>query len=188
MPVAGQGAVVLVLGDSISSGYGLANPTQGWVGLLADKIKIAKKPWTVVNESISGETSAGGVNRVSQLLNQHRPGILILELGANDGLRGLNPKLMHNNLAEIANRAKASGTRCILLGMRIPPNYGKRYTDLFEAVFPQLSQELGLDYVPFLLAGVAGNAQYMQADGLHPNESAQVEMLRSVWGVLEPVL
>ena len=184
----GQAGVILVLGDSISAGYGLDNPAQGWVALLAGQIKAAGKPWTIVNASISGETSAGGLSRVDDLLARHKPGLLLLELGANDGLRGLRPTQAQANLGEIIGRAKQAGARVVLLGMRIPPNYGKRYNDLFEAVFPALAQQHGVAYVPFLLEGVGGNAQLTQADGLHPNALAQPVLMRLVWGKLEPLL
>lgn len=188
VPAVGQAGVILVLGDSISAGYGLDNPAQGWVALLAGQIKAAGKPWTIVNASISGETSAGGLSRVDDLLARHKPGLLLLELGANDGLRGLRPTQAQANLGEIIGRAKQAGARVVLLGMRIPPNYGKRYNDLFEAVFPALAQQHGVAYVPFLLEGVGGNAQLTQADGLHPNALAQPVLMRLVWGKLEPLL
>lgn len=187
-PVAGQAAVLLVLGDSISAGYGLENPAQGWVGLLADKLKASGKAWEVVNASLSGETSAGGLARVDALLAKHKPRLILLELGANDGLRGLPPNLMQANLTEIINRASRAGARTLLLGMRIPPNYGKRFNDLFEAAFPALAKEQGVAYVPFLLEGVGGNAQLMQPDGLHPNLDAQPVLMRLVWDKLLPLL
>jgi len=187
-PGAGQAAVVLVLGDSISAGYGLENLGSAWVGLLADKLKASGKPWEVVNASISGETSAGGLARVDELLARHKPGVLVLELGANDGLRGLQPSLMQDNLAKIIARARQAGAKTLLLGMRIPPNYGKKYNDMFEAAFPALAKEQGIAYVPFLLEGVGGNAQLMQADGLHPNAQAQPVLMGLVWEKLQPLL
>lgn len=186
--MASQAAVILVLGDSISAGYGLENPAQGWVGLLAGQIKSAGKPWEIVNASVSGETSAGGLARIGTLLARHKPGLLVLELGANDGLRGLQPSLMRANLAEIITRAKSSGAGVLLLGMRIPPNYGKRYNELFEAVFPALAKEHGAAYVPFLLEGVGGNAELTQPDGLHPNAKAQPVLENLVWEKLFPLL
>jgi len=177
-----------VLGDSISAGYGLENLGSAWVGLLADKLKASGKPWEVVNASISGETSAGGLARVDELLARHKPGVLVLELGANDGLRGLQPSLMQDNLAKIIARARQAGAKTLLLGMRIPPNYGKKYNDMFEAAFPALAKEQGIAYVPFLLEGVGGNAQLMQADGLHPNAQAQPVLMGLVWEKLQPLL
>ena len=187
-PAAGQAGVVLVLGDSISAAYGLENPGQGWAALLGEKIQAAGKPWTLVNASVSGETSAGGLARVDALLARHKPGLLLLELGANDGLRGLRPALMQANLDEIVARAQRAGAKVVLLGMRIPPNLGKRYSELFEAAFPALAKARGLAYVPFLLEGVGGDAALMQADGLHPNAQAQPLLLRLVWEKLEPLL
>lgn len=188
VPAGGQAAVILVLGDSISAGYGLENPAQGWVALLAGRLKAAGKPWEVVNASISGETSAGGLARVDALLARHKPRLLVLELGANDGLRGLQPALMQANLGAIIARAKSAGAASLLLGMRIPPNYGKRYNDLFEAVFPALAQEQGVAYVPFLLEGVGGEAELTQPDGLHPNAKAQPLLEKQVWEKLSPLL
>lgn len=183
-----QCGVVLVLGDSISASYGLENVSLGWVNLLAEKIKAVGRPWQIANASISGETSAGGLSRVDGLLAKHKPGLLVLELGANDGLRGLNPSIMQANLSEIITRAQKAGAKVMLLGMRIPPNYGKRYNDLFEAVFPAVAKEHGTAYVPFLMEGVGGNAQFMQPDGIHPNEQAQPLLMRLVWDQLEPLL
>lgn len=179
---------MLVLGDSISASYGLENVSLGWVNLLAEQIKAAGKPWQIANASISGETSAGGLGRVDELLARHQPGLLILELGANDGLRGLNPSVMQANLSEILSRAEKAGAKTLLLGMRIPPNYGKRYNDLFEAVFPAVAKDHGAAYVPFLLEGVGGNAQLTQPDGLHPNAQAQPVLMRLVWDKLAPLL
>ncbi len=177
-----------MFGDSISAGYGLANPSQGWVSLLAEKIKAAGKPWDIVNASISGEVSAGGLSRIDGLLAEYKPGILILELGANDGLRGLQPTLMQANLNEIILKAKKYGAKVVLLGMRIPPNYGKRFNDLFEAVFPSLAKQHESAYVPFLLEGVGGNAKLMQPDGLHPNAEAQPVLMSLVWEKLQSLL
>ena len=152
------------------------------------KIKSLGKPWETVNASISGETSAGGLSRIDALLQSTKPGILVLELGANDGLRALQPSQMKTNLNEIIIRAKKSGAKIVLLGMRIPPNYGNRYNELFEAVFPELATLQHVAYVPFLLEGVGGNKQMMQPDGLHPNTEAQPVLMRLVWEKLEPLL
>ncbi len=187
-PILSHGAVILVLGDSISAGYGLENPEKGWVGLLAKKLKSTKKKWEIHNASISGEISAGGLTRVDELLARHKPRLLILELGANDGLRGLKPSMMQANLGQIIVRAQQSGAKIVLLGMRIPPNYGKRYNDLFEAVFPALAKEYDVAFVPFLMEGVGGNPRFMQPDGLHPNAEAQPLLVQLVWKKLEPLL
>jgi acyl-CoA thioesterase-1 len=164
----------------------LENPDQGWVGLL--QARLRDRGDEVVNAGISGDTTAGGLARLDALLERYRPAILILELGANDGLRGLPPARMGANLGEIIHRAQAHQAKVLLLGMRIPPNYGKRYNEMFEAVFPELAQRYGVAYVPFLLEGVGGNDGLMQPDGLHPNLAAQPVLLERVWARLEPLL
>lgn len=175
-----------MLGDSISAGYGLEKLDQGWVGLLGEKLK--PRGIEVVNASISGDTSAGGLDRVGALLERHHPAILIVELGGNDGLRGLPPAQMEANLDAIVGRARAAGAQVLLLGMKIPPNYGKRYTELFEKVYADLAAKRGLPLVPFLLDGVGGHDALMQADGIHPNQQAQPLLLDQVWRKLEPML
>jgi acyl-CoA thioesterase-1 len=187
-PQVSLAGVILVLGDSISAGYGLENPDLGWVGLLRERLKTRHKEWSVVNDSISGDTSAGGLARIDELLDVHEPSILILELGGNDGLRGLAPARLRENLAAIITRSKAAGARVLLVGMRIPPNYGRRYTELFEAVFPALAHERNVAFVPFMLEGVGDNRSLMQHDGLHPNGEAQPILLDRVWEKLQPLL
>lgn len=142
----------------------------------------------VVNASISGETSAGGLARIDELLRRHRPTVVILELGANDGLRGLSPKQLEANLSEMTVRSKAAGAEVLLLGMKIPPNYGKRYADLFRDVFHRVAETNDTAFVPFFLEGVGGQDHLMQADGLHPNREAQAILFRQVWDKLEPIL
>jgi acyl-CoA thioesterase-1 len=188
VPGPGFGSTILVLGDSISAGYGLENPDLGWVGLMGEKLKKRRSGVAVVNASISGETSFGGIARIDSLLSRHKPAILILELGANDGLRGLSPARMQANLGEIIMRAKAAGARVLLLGMRIPPNYGKRYAEMFSGVYPALARQQGATLVPFLMEGVGGRDHLMQGDGLHPNGEAQPILLQRVWEKLEPML
>lgn len=181
-----RAGTVLVLGDSISAGYGLEKTSQGWVALLEQKLK--PRGVAVVNASISGETSAGGLARVDGLLKQHRPSVVVVELGGNDGLRGLSPAQMKSNLGEIITRAKADKARVLLLGMKMPPNYGKRYAEMFQKVYPELAAQYGVAWVPFLLEGVGGYEQLMQADGLHPNLEAQPLLLAAAWRELEPML
>lgn len=181
-----QAGTILVLGDSISAGYGLDKIDRGWVALL--KEKLGPRGYSVVNASISGETSAGGLARIDGLLGQHRPAIVILELGGNDGLRGLSPRQMEANLGEMIARSRAAGARVLLLGMKIPPNYGKRYADLFQNVYPKLAERQGVVLVPFLLEGVGGQDHMMQADRIHPNGEAQALLLAQVWERLEPML
>lgn len=171
---------IVVLGDSISAAYGI-EVGQGWVALVQGKLQEKYSDYTVNNESISGDTSAGGLARIDGVLSRHKPSVVIIELGANDGLRGLSPSELKNNLAEIARRAKKSDAKVLLLSMRIPPNYGKRYTEMFYNVYPQLSKELSIPYVPFILEDVALVKQLMQQDGLHPNEKAQAIIVEKIW-------
>ncbi len=176
-----------MLGDSISAGYGI-EVEQGWVEILEKRINHQDSAYRLINASISGDTSAGGLARVDRLLEQYQPQWLLLELGANDGLRGLSPLAMKQNLAEIIRRAKAAGSQVLLLSMRIPPNYGKRYVKMFYQVYPQLSEEMEIPYVPFILEDVALVKELMQQDGLHPNAKAQSIIADKVWQHLEPGL
>jgi acyl-CoA thioesterase-1 len=177
---------VLVIGDSISAAFGLDTPERGWVALLQQKLKPRGIP--VFNASISGETTAGGLARIDELLTKHQPSIVVVELGGNDGLRGLSPKEMRANLADMIGRAQAAKAEVLLVGMRIPPNYGKRYTDLFQSVYPQVAAEHKVPLVPFLLDGIGGERDLMQTDGIHPNLKAQPILLSLVWQKLEPML
>ena len=177
---------VLILGDSISAGYGLEKLEYGWVELL--RARLAGRGWTVANASISGETSAGGLLRLDGLLQHYKPAVVVLELGANDGLRGQPPRQLEANLGEMILRSRAVGAKPILLGMKIPPNYGKRYADQFEQVFAKVAHDHEVPFVPFLLDGVGGQNHLMQADGLHPNRNAQGILLGLVWEKLGPVL
>lgn len=178
---------IVVLGDSISAGYGM-EVQQGWVTLLQKRLDQHGSDYTMINESISGDTTAGGLARIDQALAQYKPSVLILELGANDGLRGLSPKIMRANLAEIIKRAKKAGGKVLLLSMRIPPNYGKRYTEMFYNVYPQLAEEMKVTYVPFILQDVALVKELMQRDGLHPNTKAQAMIADKVWQYLQPLM
>lgn len=178
---------IVVLGDSISAGYGI-EVSQGWVTLVQQKLNEQGGNYIIHNASISGDTTAGGLARIDQALTLHKPNIVIIELGANDGLRGLAPAMIKNNLAEIARRAQQTGAKVLLLGMRIPPSYGKRYTDLFYNIYPQLATELGVPYVPFIMENVALNKDMMQADGLHPNAEGQPFIADKVWPQLLPLL
>jgi acyl-CoA thioesterase-1 len=184
---AASAKTILVLGDSLSAAYGL-NAEQGWVALLQHKLQAKNKSFQVINDSITGDTSAGGLARIDQALSKHQPDILLLELGANDGLRGLPPKNMQANLTEIITRAQKLGIKVLLLGVRIPLNYGKRYTDMLYGVYPALALKLTIPLVPFMLEDVALNSQLMQADGLHPNASAQPILLNNIWPYLQPLL
>jgi acyl-CoA thioesterase I len=176
-----------VFGDSLSAAYGL-QPQQGWVALLAQRLQSQGYGYQVVNASVSGETSEGGLARLPRALRLHHPAVVILELGANDGLRGLPLAATRDNLGQMVQLARAAGARVLLIGIRIPPNYGPRYTEEFAAVFPALANQYDLPLVPFLLAGVALDATRMQADGLHPNARGEPQVLDTVWPQLQPLL
>lgn len=178
---------IVVLGDSISAAYGI-DVNQGWVALLQEKLAQHNANYLIFNESISGDTTAGGLARLDKVLTEYQPDILILELGANDGLRGLSPVIMKNNLAQIINRTKKTGAKVLLLSMRIPPNYGQRYGEMFYQVYPKLAKEMDITFVPFILEDVALVEALMQKDGLHPNAKAQKIIVDKIWEYLNPVL
>jgi len=182
-----SGSTILVFGDSLSAAYGV-RPEQGWVTLLTKRLQTQGYGYQVINASVSGETSSGGLERLPRALSLHAPDILILELGANDGLRGLPVNAMHDNLAQMVRLAQAAGARVLLVGIRIPPNYGPRYTDEFGRVYGEIAQKYHLPLVPFLLEKVALDAALMQEDGLHPNAAAQPIILDTVWPHLKPLL
>lgn len=177
---------IIVLGDSISASYGMP-VEKGWVNLLQQKLEQQGQAYTLINKSISGDTTYGGLARIDKALEQHKPDIVLLELGANDGLRGMPPMLIKKNLRELINRSKKSGAQVLLLGMRIPSNYGKRYTDMFYNNYPELADEMDIHLVPFILEDVALAQGMMQADGLHPNEQAQPIIAERIWQYLEPL-
>jgi acyl-CoA thioesterase-1 len=180
--------VILVLGDSISAGFGLARVDQGWVALLQTRLKDQEYVYQVVNASVSGETTAGGLARLPRALMLHRPNIVILELGGNDGLRALPVAQMRANLVQMADLATAAGARVLLLGMRMPPNYGAEFTEQFRLSYSDLARDKKLPLVPFLLNDVALLPTLMQADGIHPNELGQPKLLDNVWPSLKPLL
>lgn len=178
---------VLIVGDSISAGFGL-DTRQGWVSLLEQRLKREGFDDKVVNASISGDTSAGGQARLPALLAEHKPELVILELGGNDGLRGLLPTQLQQNLAGMIQQSKKAGAKVLLLGMRLPPNYGVRYTTAFAEVFPQVAKENDIPLVPFLLEGIGGVPSMVQSDGIHPTAEAQSRLLDNVWPMLKPLL
>lgn len=178
---------VLVFGDSLSAAYGIQRES-GWVSLLEKKLAQEKPGYRVVNASVSGETSSGGLRRIGQALAEHKPSIVILELGANDGLRGLPAGEMQQNLAEIIRQSRNAKARVLLVGMKIPPNYGLDYTRTFGETYSTLAKKLKTPLVPFLLADVAGNPALTQSDGLHPVAAAQQRLLENVWPFLKPLL
>ncbi|MFT4104042.1 MAG: arylesterase [Burkholderiaceae bacterium] len=179
---------ILVVGDSLSAEYGLQRGA-GWVELLAKRLAAQRPPGPpVVNASISGDTTAGGRNRLPALLDKHRPSIVIIELGGNDALRGLDLKMTETNLRAMLAEAKKAGVSTLLLGMMVPPNYGKAYGDRFSGMFKTVAQAEQSALVPFLLEGVAERNDLFQADRIHPNEQAQPRMLDNVWPALETLL
>ena len=185
-----QGAVagtLLVVGDSISAAFGL-DSRQGWVALLEKRLSEEGFEHSVVNASISGDTSAGGAARLSALLAEHKPELVIIELGGNDGLRGQPPAQLQQNLASMVEQSQQAGAKVLLLGMKLPPNYGVRYTTAFAQVFTDLAEQKQVSLVPFFLEGVGGVPGMMQADGIHPAEAAQEILLDNVWPTLKPML
>jgi acyl-CoA thioesterase-1 len=179
---------ILVFGDSISAGYGLAHADEGWVGALQTTLKGLGYGYQVVNASVSGETTAGGLERLPRALALHHPAIVILELGGNDGLRALPLPEMRDNLAQMIDLCRRADAKVLLLGIRIPPNYGPQYAEQFAAVYGELARRDHLDWVPFLLDGVALHPDLMQADGIHPNERGQPILLEHVLDALKPLL
>ncbi|MBD8192806.1 arylesterase [Pseudomonas sp. MAFF 301449] len=178
---------VLIVGDSISAGFGL-DTRKGWVALLEQRLKKEGFDDKVVNASISGDTSAGGLARLPAALAEHKPDVVVIELGGNDGLRGQPPAQLQQNLASMIQKSQDSGAKVLLLGMQIPPNYGKRYVDAFAKVFGDVAEQKKVPLVPFFLEGVGGHPELMQADGLHPAVAAQGKLLENVWPTLKPLL
>ncbi len=178
---------ILVFGDSLSAAYGL-DADQGWVALLQRRLQAQGYGYGIVNASISGETTSGGLQRLPRALRLHRPAIVILELGANDGLRGLPVGAIRDRLTRMAGLSEQAGAKVLLLGIRLPPNYGPRYGDPFAAMYGELAQQLHVPLVPFLLKGVALKPGLMQADGLHPNAEGEPLVLDTVWPYLAPLL
>jgi acyl-CoA thioesterase-1 len=178
---------LLVVGDSISAAFGM-DTRQGWVALLEKRLDEQGFDHQVVNASISGDTSAGGAARLPALLAEHQPELVIIELGGNDGLRGQPPAQLQQNLAAMVQASQQKGAQVLILGMQLPPNYGQRYTTAFAAVFPQVASEFSVPLVPFVLEGVGGVPEMMQADGIHPTAEAQPRLLENVWPTLKPLL
>lgn len=187
LPVLASQNTVLVLGDSLSAAYGVPSETA-WVELLRDRIESQDLDWTVVNASISGETTDGGLRRLPGLLEAHDPTIVVIELGGNDGLRGFPPNVIESNLANMIEQVRDTGATPLLVGMQIPPNYGQRYTTMFADIFPTLSDRYNTVLVPFFLEGIYDQDGLMQGDGIHPTEEAQPRLLDNIWPKLEPLL
>jgi acyl-CoA thioesterase-1 len=184
---AAQASAILVWGDSLSAGYQL-RAGQDWPTLLQTRLAQQGFPHTVINASVSGETSAGGRSRLPAALEAHRPALLILALGANDGLRGLSPQLLADNLDAMINDARGHGVRVLLVGMQLPPNYGPAYTRRFHDAFHEVAARNDVPLVPFLLDGFAARPEMFLADGIHPNADAQPLILDTVWEHLRPML
>lgn len=176
----------MVIGDSLSAGYGI-DPQKGWVNLLAAKLN-SKDHFKIINLSTSGDTTSNGLTKLKNALVQYKPDILIIELGANDGLRGLAIAQIKDNLTSILEKGKKSGAKILLLGTYLPPNYGPEYRKQFNNIFEDLADHYQVALVPMFLAGVAGDDQLMQNDGLHPNEKAQPIILNNIWPALSPLL
>lgn len=178
---------VLVFGDSLSAAYGIPE-RRGWVALLEERLQRERPDYSVANASISGETTAGGLARIAKVLERHQPAIVVLELGSNDGLRGLPVAAMKKNLATIIERSQKAGAKVLLVGMRLPPNYGEDYSKAFERAFTDLAQSHRTALLPFLLEGFGEKAELFQADRIHPTEAAQAAVLKNVWQRLAPLL
>jgi acyl-CoA thioesterase-1 len=185
-PAAGAGTI-LVYGDSLSAAYGIAQE-RGWVALLEARLKREKADYSVANASISGETTSGGLSRLQKVLERDKPSIVVIELGANDGLRGLPVAEMRRNLATMIRMAQAAKARVLLVGVKMPPNYGADYTKAFEAAYTELAKEYKTGLVPFLFEGMAEKRENFQPDNLHPTAEAQPILLENVWKGLKPLL
>jgi acyl-CoA thioesterase-1 len=181
------GSALLVVGDSLSAGYGVTTD-QRWVTLLAQRLQSRCGDTKVINASVSGDTSNGGVTRLPPLLRQHRPALVIIELGGNDGLRGIDTRTMQDNLLRMVRASQSQGARVLLLGVRLPANYGPDFVNAFHQVYYDVAETASVPMVPFFLEGVALDPDLMQADGIHPNDRAQPRLLENVWPYLEPML
>ncbi|PCD01312.1 arylesterase [Halopseudomonas pelagia] len=184
LPASAQG--ILIVGDSISAAFGL-EIDQGWTALLEERLEEEGADIEVMNASVSGDTTAGGLARLPRLLEQHNPDLVVIELGGNDGLRGMPPTNMQQNLSAMVEQSQEAGAEVLLLGMRIPPNYGVRYTQAFEQVFAEISEQYDVALLPFVLDGIAGEADQslMQSDGIHPTAEGQPLILDNVWPYIE---
>jgi acyl-CoA thioesterase-1 len=183
----GAGQTIVVVGDSLSSGYGIA-AEQSWVAMLEDRLQAEGYGYQVVNASIAGDTSAGGLARLPRLLDIHDPQLVVIELGGNDGLRGQPVATLRDNLAKMIELSKDSGAEVVLAGIQIPPNYGPSYTRALAAVYPELAERFDAPLIGFLLEDVALNRELMQPDGIHPNAAGQKIVFGNVWRVLGPLL
>jgi acyl-CoA thioesterase-1 len=179
--------VVLVVGDSLSAGYGM-ELSQSWPRLLQNRLKDNGHEYRVINSSITGDTTQGGLTRLPRLLGKYDPSLVVIELGGNDGLRGLSINVTRNNLSSMVEQSQDSGAKVILTGIQLPPNYGQMYTEQFYSMYGELEEQYGLLLIPFFMEDVAFDPELMQADGIHPNAKAQPMLLDKVWSLLEPEL
>ncbi|PWG63001.1 arylesterase [Sediminicurvatus halobius] len=187
LPAVATERTVLVLGDSLSAAYGI-DREEGWVALLRERLDDNGYPARVVNASVSGHTTANGVDLLPQALAEHQPDAVIIALGGNDGLRGVALAEMRRNLTRMVRLSREAGAQVLLVGVRLPSNYGRAFIDRFQAVFREVAESEGVPLVPRFLEGVGGNAELMQSDGIHPNAAAQPVLLDNVWGELKPLL
>ena len=178
---------ILVVGDSLSAAYGIAQ-SRGWVALLAERLKRERPDYSVVNASVSGDTTAGGRARLQSALARHKPAVVVIELGGNDGLRGLPVAHMKDNLSAMVQASRAAGARVLLVGMKMPPNYGPDYASAFESAFAEVAKAQKTAFVPFFLEGFAEDGNLFQDDRIHPTEAAQPLMLERIWKALRPIL
>lgn len=178
---------ILVIGDSLSAEYGIARDS-GWVNILRQHLAKDYPAYRVINASISGDTTSGGAARAPAAIDRHKPAILILELGGNDALRGLSLAEAEKNLSGIVQKAQQSGARTLLVGMMIPPNFGRKYADAFKAMFVSVAEKHQTELVPFFFEGLALNDTHFLPDGIHPNENAQQKLFENIWPTLEPML
>ncbi len=187
VPVPAAAGTLLVVGDSLSAAFGM-DPRSGWVALLQQRLEREKLDYKVINASISGDTTANGLTRLPRLLQEHTPALVVIALGGNDGLRGLSLEQMQHNIRAMIAKARAGGSEVLLVGIELPPNYGRKYTEKFQRVYRELASEQRVALVPSIIAGFAADRALMQPDGIHPNIDAQTRMLENVWGRLRPLL
>ena len=187
LPAAGAARTLMVFGDSLSAAYNLS-PEQGWVSLLGKRLHQADPSWKVVNASVSGETTAGGLRRIAEDLKRHKPAVVVIELGANDALRGQPVAGIRSNLEQMIRLARQARAEPVLVGIMIPPNYGIDYANEFRALYGEIARRLGVPLVPFLLEGIADKPDLFQADQLHPTAQAQPRIVENVWPSIAPLV
>ena len=185
--VAKEAPVIVILGDSLSAGYEM-DKEQSWVHLLELRLTEYGYTFRILNSSITGDTTQGGLGRLPRLLDRYQPALVIIELGGNDGLRGINPATTRENMEKMISASQSAGARVLLAGIKLPPNYGQTYIEEFESIYVDLACRYQTMLVPFFMEGVAFNPELMQSDGIHPNENGQPALLDNVWQVLQPEL